>query len=260
MFVTAQLPQAIAPRAAVAPIAARRRSLKDEKIEGAWRRLILDFRATPAVLDFVNGAELARYSQAGVVTPDHTIRTKNWPLLVPAPADGKLDDFKRAARGAVAAFIENYQAYFARNNARVGGIKKHARSAAARRAGAGPRPVRPRALARRTRASPPTSPSAAIETITDAEAIGRFESISEADMFDMEYWSLEQAKLGARQGTAARRPDRGDHRRRRHHRRRDREGVRRGRRRGRAARYRRGRRAGQGQGDRRRGARGRAAT
>ena len=37
----------------------------------------------------------------------------------------------------------------------------------------------------------------AIETITDAEAIGRFESISEADMFDMEYWSLEQAKLGA---------------------------------------------------------------
>jgi NAD(P)-dependent dehydrogenase (short-subunit alcohol dehydrogenase family) len=38
---------------------------------------------------------------------------------------------------------------------------------------------------------------AAVETITDAEAIGRFESISEADMFDVEYWSLEQAKLGA---------------------------------------------------------------
>jgi NAD(P)-dependent dehydrogenase (short-subunit alcohol dehydrogenase family) len=36
-----------------------------------------------------------------------------------------------------------------------------------------------------------------IQTITDAEAIGRFESISEADMFDMEYWALEQAKLGA---------------------------------------------------------------
>jgi NAD(P)-dependent dehydrogenase (short-subunit alcohol dehydrogenase family) len=36
----------------------------------------------------------------------------------------------------------------------------------------------------------------AIETIADAEAIGRFESINERDMFDMEYWSLEQAKLG----------------------------------------------------------------
>ena len=38
---------------------------------------------------------------------------------------------------------------------------------------------------------------AAVERITDAEAIGRFESITEADMFDIEYWSLEQAKLGA---------------------------------------------------------------
>jgi NAD(P)-dependent dehydrogenase (short-subunit alcohol dehydrogenase family) len=37
----------------------------------------------------------------------------------------------------------------------------------------------------------------AVMTITDAEAIGRFQSISEAEMFDMEYWSLEQAKLGS---------------------------------------------------------------
>ena len=38
-----------------------------------------------------------------------------------------------------------------------------------------------------------------LECLRDAEAIGRFESISEADMFDCEYWPLEQAKLGARQ-------------------------------------------------------------
>src|SRR5262245_10247783 len=101
VFVTAQLPQAIAPRAAVAPLVRGAASLKDETIEGAWRRLILDFRATPAVLDFVNGAEVMRYSQAGVVTPDHTIRTKNWPLLLPAPANNKLAEFRRAAHGAV---------------------------------------------------------------------------------------------------------------------------------------------------------------
>jgi rhamnose utilization protein RhaD (predicted bifunctional aldolase and dehydrogenase)/NAD(P)-dependent dehydrogenase (short-subunit alcohol dehydrogenase family) len=196
VFVTAQLPQALAPRAAVAPILRGAASLKDEKTEGAWRRLILDFRATPAVLDFVNGAEIARYSQAGVVTPDHTIRTKNWPLIVPAPADGKLDDFKRAAREAVAAFIDNYRAYFARNNARLGGIKK-------------PLDPLPRValvpglglfgLGRSKKEARVAADLAecAIETITDAEAIGRFESISEADMFDMEYWSLEQAKLGA---------------------------------------------------------------
>ena len=35
-----------------------------------------------------------------------------------------------------------------------------------------------------------------VEVITDAEAIGHYQPISEADMFDVEYWSLEQAKLG----------------------------------------------------------------
>ncbi len=35
-----------------------------------------------------------------------------------------------------------------------------------------------------------------VQTITDAEALGRFETITEGDLFEMEYWSLEQAKLG----------------------------------------------------------------
>src|SRR3546814_14786194 len=36
----------------------------------------------------------------------------------------------------------------------------------------------------------------AVSIITRAEAIGRFTSIAERDIFDVEYWSLEQAKLG----------------------------------------------------------------
>ncbi|HSA56852.1 MAG TPA: SDR family oxidoreductase, partial [Gemmatimonadaceae bacterium] len=35
----------------------------------------------------------------------------------------------------------------------------------------------------------------AVEVMQDAEAIGRFEPVSENDLFDVEYWSLEQAKL-----------------------------------------------------------------
>ena len=33
-------------------------------------------------------------------------------------------------------------------------------------------------------------------TLMDAEAVGRFTPVGEADTFDMEYWSLEQAKIG----------------------------------------------------------------
>ena len=75
VFVTAQLPQQSAALAAVAPIVRGACSLKDDKTEGAWRRLILDFRTGDAILNFVNGAEVGRYATAGVVTPDHTIRT-----------------------------------------------------------------------------------------------------------------------------------------------------------------------------------------
>src|SRR4029079_12079873 len=96
-----KLPPQIANAAEVAPIVRGACALKDEKIEGAWTRFILDFRANDSILNFVNGAELARYSQAGVVTPDHTIRTKNWPLIVPAPEAGRLDAFRANARTAV---------------------------------------------------------------------------------------------------------------------------------------------------------------
>jgi rhamnose utilization protein RhaD (predicted bifunctional aldolase and dehydrogenase)/NAD(P)-dependent dehydrogenase (short-subunit alcohol dehydrogenase family) len=196
VFETAQLPQATAPLAVVAPILRGVCSGKDERSEGAWRRLILDFRATPEILNFVNGAEVARYSQAGVVTPDHTIRTKNWPVLLRAPEDGKMDSFKRSAQKAVLGFVERYKDYFTRNNARVGSIKRMLD------------PLPRVALLPgfglfglgRTKKDAKIAADiaeAAIATITDAEAIGRFESISEADMFDMEYWSLEQAKLGA---------------------------------------------------------------
>src|SRR6185503_18529620 len=35
-----------------------------------------------------------------------------------------------------------------------------------------------------------------VEVITNAEGITSYQPISEADMFEVEYWSLEQAKLG----------------------------------------------------------------
>src|ERR1700722_17225706 len=196
VFLTVQLPQRVATLAAVAPIVRGACSLEDAKADGAWRRLILEFRGGDAVRSFVNGAELARYGQAGGVTPDHTIRTKNWPLLLPAPEPGKTDEFKRAAAAAVAAFMQHYGAYFERNNARAGGTKKMLDPL--------PRVALVPGLglfglgrSKKDAKIAADLAEAAVATITDAEAIGRFESIREADMFDVEYWSLEQAKLGS---------------------------------------------------------------
>jgi rhamnose utilization protein RhaD (predicted bifunctional aldolase and dehydrogenase)/NAD(P)-dependent dehydrogenase (short-subunit alcohol dehydrogenase family) len=195
VFAAIRLPQHSAAIAEVAPILRGACSLKDAKVEGAWRRLVLEWRASPAILDFVNGAEVERYSQAGVVTPDHTIRTKNWPLVVPPPADGRLDEFKSAAAAAARAFVAAYRDYFERNNARANDAKRMLDPL--------PRVVLVPGLglvglgrSKKDARVAADLAQAAVETITDAEAIGRFESISEADMFDVEYWSLEQAKLG----------------------------------------------------------------
>ena len=196
VFVGALLPQHVARLADVAPIVRGACSMPDERNEGAWTRFILEFRSSEAILNFVNGAELARYSQAGVVTPDHTIRTKNWPVILPAPDAGRLGDFKRDAKAAVESFIGKYHAYFTANNARCGGTKK-------------PLDPLPRVAlvpglglfglgrsARDARIAADLAEST-IETITAAEAIGRYQALSDAHLFDMEYWSLEQAKLGA---------------------------------------------------------------
>ncbi len=194
VFAAVRLPQAIASLAEVAPLLRGACSLKDAKIEGAFRRLILDFRVSAAIADFVNGAEVARYAQAGVATPDHTIRTKNWPLIVPAPEAGKLDAFRLAAHEATQAFAARYGDYFAHNNARCGGIKTALDPL--------PRVVLVPGLglfglgrSKKDAGVAADLAEAAVESIAGAEAIGRFESISEADMFDVEYWSLEQAKL-----------------------------------------------------------------
>ena len=115
VFVPATLPKRLARLADVAPVLRGACSLGDKE-SGVRRPFVLEFRSTPEVLAYVNGAELARYSQAGVATPDHTIRTKNWPLVVPAPQRDQVDAFKGAVESAVAEFETTYHAYFERHS------------------------------------------------------------------------------------------------------------------------------------------------
>ncbi len=194
-FVSVKLPARPASLADVAPIVRGACGLPDGKIDGAWKRFVLEFRGGDAVMNFVNGKDLARYGQAGVVTPDHNIRIKNKPIVVAAPADGSLDTFKANVRKAIAAYGESYKDYFARNNARVGGIKTMLDTA--------PRVVLVPGVglfglgrSKKDAKVAADLAEAAIATVTDAEAVGRFEPLPEADLFDVEYWSLEQAKLG----------------------------------------------------------------
>ena len=156
---------------------------------------LLDFRTNAQILNYVNGAELARYSQVGVVTPDHTIRTKNWPVIVPAPEAGKLEEWAKDVHEAVAAYVARYHRYFEDNNAKSAVKKKELDPL--------PRVILVPGVgmfgvggSAKDAAIAADIAENAVAVITDAEAMGEYRSISEFDMFEVEYWSLEQAKLG----------------------------------------------------------------
>jgi rhamnose utilization protein RhaD (predicted bifunctional aldolase and dehydrogenase)/NAD(P)-dependent dehydrogenase (short-subunit alcohol dehydrogenase family) len=195
-FAAGKIPPHIAPPGDVAPILRGACALKDAGGEGAHKRMVLEFRTSDAIIAYVNGKDIARYARGGVLTPDHAIRTKNWPLIVPAPQAGILNEFKSAAHIAAQQFITDYKAYFERNKSRAPSASMHDPL---------PRVVLVPGLglfglgtsAKDARIAADIA-EAAIEGITGAENIGKFTSISEGDMFDIEYWSLELAKLGAR--------------------------------------------------------------
>ena len=192
----AKLPDRIASLSDVAPIIRGVCTLRDASGGGAHKRLVLDFRSNDAILNYVNGKDVKRYARAGVITPDHVIRTKPSPLVLPAPEVGKLADFKSAAQAAARTFMDEYAAYFERHKTRANGASIHdPLPRVALVPGLGLFGLGTSAKEARVAAD---VAEAAVEGITGAEAIGAFTSISEADTFDIEYWPLEVAKLGQR--------------------------------------------------------------
>jgi rhamnose utilization protein RhaD (predicted bifunctional aldolase and dehydrogenase)/NAD(P)-dependent dehydrogenase (short-subunit alcohol dehydrogenase family) len=187
-FVQVKLPAETASAAKIAPI-----------VRGALQRLgkamVLDHRSTDDILAFVAGADLDRLAHAGPATPDHVIRIKPWPLVLPAPEAGDLAGFADKVEVAAQDYAARYRAYFERNNAIIEPKKTML-------------DVLPRVVLVPgvglfgVGASKKDAVIAAdiyetnIKVIGQAEGIGRFESITEFDIFEMEYWSLEQAKLG----------------------------------------------------------------
>lgn len=172
-------PRAVATAAEVAPIL--------RGVMGA--PLIAALRDGRAVMDYVNRPDLAALAARGVVTPDHVIRTRAWPLVLPAPKAGDLAAFKAEAATAAAAFVENYRAYGARCGKTP--VDPHPRVALVPGVGLfgfGP-------SARDAGVAADIAEEAAV-VISAAQSIGRFAGPSEAEMYEVETWNLELAKLG----------------------------------------------------------------
>lgn len=158
------------------------------------RHYVLDLRQSAKIRAFVDREDLAEISQRGAITPDHVIRTKRVPLVLDV-AGVEADALAAHVASHVARFRDAYRAYVQR--------QVETRGLSVKPLDPDPRVVLVPGLGLIGVGA--TAKAAAIaadlyehtiDVIDAAEAIDRYEVLSEADLFDLEYWSLEQAKLG----------------------------------------------------------------
>ncbi|MCV3242522.1 bifunctional aldolase/short-chain dehydrogenase [Mesorhizobium sp. ZC-5] len=166
------------------------------KGEGRFDRMVSDFRTSDKILEFVNSAALADYAAAGVSTPDLSIRIKTGPMVLPAPDGARLGDYKAEISKAIAEYAAEYADYFKANDA-LDDVKRTMLDPMPRLSlvpglgmfGHG-RTLKDAKIASDVG-------EMWMEAVRGAAAIGTFRPLAKSDLFPLEYWSLEQAKLAA---------------------------------------------------------------
>ncbi|MCX7645271.1 MAG: bifunctional rhamnulose-1-phosphate aldolase/short-chain dehydrogenase [Rhodobacteraceae bacterium] len=157
------------------------------------RHMAGHFDDAEPVLEFVNARDMEALAALGTSCPDHFLRTKIRPLVVPFdPAAGNLDEVLAGLPALIERYREDYRAYYARCRRPdspalrdpnpvvflvpgVGMITFAADKATARISG--------------------EFYLNAINVMRGASAVGRYRGLPEQEAFDIEYWLLEEAKL-----------------------------------------------------------------
>ncbi len=159
------------------------------------RHMIGHFTDDPRVLEFINSNDLARLAPLGTSCPDHFLRTKISPLVLPLDAAADLSDLvklKETLAPEFEAYRRMYKAYYMQC--------KHENSPAIRDAnpviilypGIG---MFSFAKDKQTARVAAEFYINAINVMKGAEAISSYTSLPRQEAFNIEYWLLEEAKL-----------------------------------------------------------------
>jgi rhamnulose-1-phosphate aldolase/alcohol dehydrogenase len=182
----APLPADVRRAIAAAVMPTARGAVSDDK------KMLLTFDDEADVLAFVGGVASPALSQVGAACPDHLVHTKVVPLFIDwTPDAGDIDGLKQKLVQGIAAYKEQYKAYFDRNKndgdvmfeaaprviliPGVGMINTGKNWAMSKVSGA---------LYHR-----------AIAVMRGSTALGQFVSLSENESYNVEYWPLELYKL-----------------------------------------------------------------
>jgi rhamnose utilization protein RhaD (predicted bifunctional aldolase and dehydrogenase)/NAD(P)-dependent dehydrogenase (short-subunit alcohol dehydrogenase family) len=161
--------------------------------DGSFQRFYTEVRDGVEMKDVSRSEEADGICQSGVLTPDHAIRTKNIAVyLRDIPEDDQ--ELKQKVDQSVNQFRTAYDHYFL-EQVKTKGIEREELDPCPRvflAAGIGLVTVG------MTREAARMAADIAEHTLTAklrAKAMGKYVPITESDVFDMEYWTLQQKKL-----------------------------------------------------------------
>jgi rhamnose utilization protein RhaD (predicted bifunctional aldolase and dehydrogenase)/NAD(P)-dependent dehydrogenase (short-subunit alcohol dehydrogenase family) len=163
--------------------------------QGNNRIFHLHLRKNARILAALSRPDARDLLVTGVLTPDHVIRTKNYPLFLDFTELNKEEEIADLIKSEIASYQEKYNRYFAEQVR----TKKIERT----RLDSMPRVMLIKDIGIVTAGKTPKDAiiSADIATHTleaklQGSRIAPYKELEPSFIFDMEYWSLEQAKLG----------------------------------------------------------------
>jgi NAD(P)-dependent dehydrogenase (short-subunit alcohol dehydrogenase family)/ribulose-5-phosphate 4-epimerase/fuculose-1-phosphate aldolase len=172
-----------------------RGALSFTEASGFKRCFHLHVRTNKEILCAVNRPEAKELFGDGVLTPDHVIRTKNYPLFLDFSDLATPKEMAAHIHQAVSAYGAAYQDYFAKQVA----DKKVERT----QLDPMPRVILIKGLGIVTAGKSIKDAKICadisehtLQAKTASASVGRYQELDPGHIFDMEYWSLEQAKLG----------------------------------------------------------------
>jgi rhamnose utilization protein RhaD (predicted bifunctional aldolase and dehydrogenase)/NAD(P)-dependent dehydrogenase (short-subunit alcohol dehydrogenase family) len=155
---------------------------------------ILSWRNSLGLIEFTDRDDLGEVSQIGCATPDHVIRTKAFPLVIRGPFDGDPKELRARIEAALTAYEGQYHDYFQ--------LASAARKVTKKELDPYPRVILLEGLGALTvgKSKADAEISADIyehtaRIIDETTKLDGYQPVSMLDLFDVEYWSLEQAKL-----------------------------------------------------------------
>lgn len=150
------------------------------------------FSDDPAVLEFLGSAKLKKLAALGTSCPDHFLRTKVKPMVLDLPADADIEKVKARLVKLHEQYRNDYEGYYSKHKTKNSPAMRGADPAIVLVPGVGMLSFGANKQTARVAGEFYLN---AINVMRGAESISTYTPISDAEKFNIEYWSLEEAKL-----------------------------------------------------------------